>query len=79
MILLASRLGLRASDITRLQFASLNWDNNVIILKQHKTKREIILPLLSDIGDAIIDYIKNGRQIMIPRICFCHLFNLIDL
>jgi len=61
MILLASRLGLRASDITRLQFASLNWDNNVIILKQHKTKREIILPLLSDIGDAIIDYIKNGR------------------
>jgi integrase len=61
MILLASRLGLRASDITRLQFASLNWDINVIILKQHKTKREIILPLLSDIGDAIIDYIKNGR------------------
>lgn len=61
MILLASRLGLRASDITRLQFASLDWDNNIISLKQYKTKREITLPLLSDIGDAIIDYIKNGR------------------
>lgn len=61
MILLASRLGLRASDITRLQFASLDWDNSIIVLKQYKTKREITLPLLSEIGDAIIDYIKNGR------------------
>ncbi len=61
MILLASRLGLRASDITRLRFASLDWDNSIITLKQYKTKREIILPLLSDIGNAIIDYIKNGR------------------
>lgn len=61
MILLASRLGLRASDITKLQFASLDWDNNVITLIQYKTKREITLPLLSDVGDAIIDYIKNGR------------------
>ena len=61
MILLASRLGLRASDITRLQFASLDWDNSIITLKQHKTKREITLPLLSDIGDAIIDYVKYGR------------------
>lgn len=61
MILLASRLGLRASDITRLQFASLDWDNSIIALKQYKSKREITLPLLSDIGDAIIDYIKHGR------------------
>lgn len=61
MILLASRLGLRASDITRLQFASLDWDNSIIMLKQHKTQREITLPLLSQVGDAIIDYIRNGR------------------
>lgn len=61
MILLASRLGLRASDITRLQFASLDWDNSIIILKQYKTKREITLPLLSHVGDAIIDYIRNSR------------------
>jgi len=61
MILLASRLGLRASDITRLQFANFDWDKSIITLKQYKTKREITLPLLSDLGDAIIDYIKNGR------------------
>jgi len=61
IFLLASRLGLRASDICRLQFRNLDWDRNVINLVQFKTKKEIELPLLSVIGEAIIDYIQNGR------------------
>lgn len=61
IFLLASRLGLRASDICQLQFRNLDWDSNVINLVQCKTKKEIELPLLAVIGEAIIDYIQNGR------------------
>lgn len=61
IFLLASRLGLRASDICLLQFRNLDWDRNVINLVQCKTKKEIELPLLAVIGEAIIDYIQNGR------------------
>lgn len=61
IFLLASRLGLRASDICQLQFRNLDWDRNIINLVQYKTKKEIELPLLSVIGEAIIDYIQNGR------------------
>lgn len=61
MILLATRLGLRSSDIRFLQFSNIDWKNNIIRLKQFKTKVPIELPLLTDIGEAIIDYIKNGR------------------
>jgi site-specific recombinase XerD len=61
IFLLASRLGLRASDICGLQFRNLNWDRNVISLVQCKTKKEIELPLLAIIGEAIIDYIQNVR------------------
>jgi site-specific recombinase XerD len=61
IFLLASRLGLRASDICQLQFRNLDWDRNVINLVQYKTKKEIELPLLAVIGEAIIDYIRNGR------------------
>jgi site-specific recombinase XerD len=61
IFLLASRLGLRASDICQLQFRNLDWDSNVINLVQFKTKKEIELPLLAVIGEAIIDYIQNGR------------------
>ena len=61
VILLASRLGLRSSDIRMLEFKNIDWDLNEIRIMQYKTKRSLSLPLLSDVGDAIIDYIKNAR------------------
>jgi integrase/recombinase XerD len=61
IFLLASRLGLRASDIRTLQFDEIDWDKNVIRLTQCKTKKLIELPLLNVVGEAIIDYIRNGR------------------
>lgn len=63
MLLLATRLGFRSSDIAGLQFANLDWDNNLIRLIQYKTKREVELPLLADIGDAIINYLQHARPV----------------
>jgi integrase len=61
MLLLASRLGLRASDIANLQFSNIDWDKNEIKLTQYKTGHPITLPLLNHVGNAIIDYLKYGR------------------
>lgn len=61
MLLLASRLGLRASDIANLQFFDIDWDKNMITLTMQKTKKVIELPLLADVGNAIIDYLRHGR------------------
>ncbi len=61
IFLLASRLGLRASDIANLQFRNIDWDRNLIILQQIKTQKTIELPLLTIIGEALIDYIRFGR------------------
>lgn len=63
MILLAARLGLRASDICRLKFENIHWETNTIHLIQTKTKEKIELPLLTEIGNAIIDYLKYGRPV----------------
>jgi hypothetical protein len=46
MVLLASRLGLRVSDIAGLGFTNLDWDANQIKLTQYKTGNPITLPLL---------------------------------
>lgn len=62
LLLLASRLGLRVSDIANLKFSNIDWENNTITLYQYKTRVPLELPLLSDIGNAIIDYLKYGRQ-----------------
>ena len=60
--LLASRLGLRASDIAHLTFGNIDWENSTITLSQLKTGKKIELPLLVDVGEAIIDYLKYGRK-----------------
>ena len=61
MLLLASRLGLRTSDIADLQFSDIDWDKNMITLTMQKTKKVIELPLLADVGNAIVDYLRHGR------------------
>jgi len=61
IILLAARLGLRASDICSLKFANIIWDRSLIELEQNKTGKRIELPLLTELGNAIIDYLKLAR------------------
>lgn len=61
IILLAAKLGLRASDIANLQFININWTQSAIKLAQFKTGRALELPLLPEVGNAIIDYLRYGR------------------
>ncbi len=73
MILLAARLGLRSSDIIGLQFEDIAWERELIILVQKKTKVKIELPLLHEVGEAIINYLKHGRpQSKLPYVFLCH-------
>jgi len=74
MILLASRLGLRSSDICRLKFENIDWENSLIKLVQHKTGKSIELPLLANVGNAIIDYLKNARPKTKSNIIFLTMF-----
>lgn len=61
IILIAARLGLRAIDIARLQFDNLHWETSSVKLTQSKTRKELQLPLLPDVGNSIIDYLKYAR------------------
>ena len=61
VILLAARLGLRSADIAALRFDNLQWEQNKICLTQQKNGKELELPLLAEIGNAIIDYLKYSR------------------
>ena len=61
MILLAVILGMRAGDIVSLKFKDFDWNRKTITYVQQKTNKSNTLPILPEIGDAIIDYLKNGR------------------
>ncbi len=61
MILATARLGLRICDLRRLELGDLDWRAKQITIVQRKTGRPLSLPLLDDVGWAIIDYVGSGR------------------
>lgn len=61
MIMLAYSTGLRGCDIVSLRFCNINWDSCEIRLSQEKTGVPLALPLDTATGNAIAEYILNGR------------------
>jgi integrase len=61
MVLMTARLGLRISDLRQLELGDLDWRSKTITIVQRKTGRRLSLPLLDDVGWAIIDYVRDGR------------------
>ncbi len=73
IILLVARLGIRIGDVNNLKFENIDWSKNSISFVQKKTHSPVCLPLLRDVGWAIIDYVQNGRpQIDSPYIFLTH-------
>lgn len=61
ILLLVAKLGLRISDVRQLRFENIDWKNKRISILQQKTGQPLELPLLEDVGWAIIDYLQHGR------------------
>lgn len=61
ILLLAARTGLRSGDISNLRLCDIKWKSSTIELTQEKTEKALVLPLLTDVGNAIADYIMNER------------------
>jgi integrase len=73
ILLLASRLGLRLSDIKSLKLEDLDWATAAIKIKQTKTGALLELPMSEEIGTALIDYLRAGRPITSHREVFLSL------
>jgi len=61
MVLLGLRMGLRASDITKLRFADISWGQRTLSVQQQKTGRFLKLPMPVEVGNALYRYIVEGR------------------
>jgi site-specific recombinase XerD len=61
ILVLAARLGMRAGDIRELRLEDLRWEEARMERRQSKTGSSLALPLTDEIGEALIDYLRNGR------------------
>lgn len=60
VLLLLARLGLRGCDVRELRFSDIDWPAGRIKLAG-KGRREAILPLPQEVGDAVLAYIEKAR------------------
>ena len=66
IILMVARLGLRSIDVKRLEFSDFDWPGCRLSVAQAKTGSRIWLPLLKDVGWAVIDYVRAAAGQRLP-------------
>jgi site-specific recombinase XerD len=60
ILVLMSRLGLRAAEIAPMRLEDLDWRAGELEVRD-KGGRHARLPLPADVGEALVDYLCNGR------------------
>lgn len=61
ILLLLARLALRAGEVGRLRLSDIDWREGEIRIHPPKSARERKLPVPTDVGQALADYLQNGR------------------
>lgn len=60
VLLLLSRLGLRAGEVAAIELADVDWRTGDLLVRGKGSRREH-LPLPVDVGEALADYVQYGR------------------
>ena len=60
VLLMLARLGVRAVDVANLDIDDIDWSAARLWVSSKSRRREA-LPLPQDVGDALLDYLANGR------------------
>ncbi|WP_457578691.1 site-specific integrase [Ensifer adhaerens] len=61
MLLLMARLGLRSPEVIAIRLEDIDWRTGEILIRG-KGRLHDRMPLPPDVGEAIVDYIRNGRK-----------------
>jgi site-specific recombinase XerD len=61
ILLLLGQVGLRRSDVARLQLQDFNARSSVLTLRRSKSRRGFELPVPDEARDAVLRYVRHGR------------------
>lgn len=63
ILLLLARLGLRGVEVVRMQLEDIDWENAQLTVRSKKGRGWARLPLPSDVGRAIAQYLRRDRPV----------------
>jgi integrase len=70
ILMLLSIYGVRAGEITALRLEDVEWRKDIIRIRHKKTGTVSDLPLLPEVGEALLQYLQKGR----PKTSFREVF-----
>jgi len=70
ILMLISKYGIRSGEITTLRLDDLDWRKEVIRIRHSKTGAISYLPLLPEVGEAVLRYLQDSR----PKTSFREVF-----
>lgn len=70
ILMLLANYGIRAGEVTRLRLDDVDWRKEVIRIRHTKTSVTSYLPLLPEVGEAILRYLQESR----PKVSFREIF-----
>jgi site-specific recombinase XerD len=70
MLLLMIMYGLRAREVAALTLDDLDWKRDRLHVRERKAEHSTAYPLAPSVGEAIVDYLKNGRPDVQSRLLF---------
>ena len=70
IFLLIATYGLRAIEIVSLKVDDIQWRLGRIRIPRHKSNTPLVLPLMDDLGESLVAYLRRGR----PELRYPELF-----
>jgi site-specific recombinase XerD len=61
ILMLLGLLGMRGGEVAALKLDDIDWPNARLVVQANKVRKERVLPLPPEVGEALYDYIRNGR------------------
>lgn len=53
--------GIRGGQVRALRLTDIDWEQSKILFRAHKNGKDCLLPLTEDVGNSLLDYLKNSR------------------
>jgi integrase/recombinase XerD len=60
ILILLARLGLRSGEVAALRLADVDWRAGQVLVRG-KARRQDVLPLPVEVGEALVEYLRAGR------------------
>src|SRR3954453_13149347 len=73
ILLLLITYGIRASQLTGLRVDDLRWCEGEIVIPPAKRGRTVVVPMTASVGNALLDYLREGRPVTPARSVFLSL------